>query len=40
MFAILDRDFTIDSGELTPSLKMKRRVVEQRYAGLLDSLYT
>lgn len=38
-FAILARDFTIESGELTPSLKVKRKVVDQRYSDLIDSLY-
>ncbi len=39
-FKILDRDFTIEEGELTPSMKVKRKVVEERYRDLLDSLYT
>ncbi len=39
-FTILDRDFTIESGELTPSLKVKRKVVETQFADLLDSMYT
>jgi long-chain acyl-CoA synthetase len=38
-FEILERDLTVESGELTPSLKLKRRVVERRYGDLLDSLY-
>jgi long-chain acyl-CoA synthetase len=38
-FAILPRDLTVESGELTPSLKLKRRVVEQRYAEVLDGMY-
>ncbi|MGV1079518.1 MAG: AMP-dependent synthetase/ligase [Candidatus Nanopelagicales bacterium] len=38
-FVILDRDFTIESGELTPSLKVKRRVIADRHKELLDSLY-
>jgi long-chain acyl-CoA synthetase len=32
-------EFTVASGELTPSLKLKRRVVEQKYAALVEALY-
>jgi long-chain acyl-CoA synthetase len=38
--AILPRELTIEDGELSPTLKVKRRVVEQRYAALLDRAYT
>lgn len=38
-FATLPRDFTIDSGELTPSLKVKRKVVDHNYRELIDRLY-
>jgi long-chain acyl-CoA synthetase len=38
-FAILERELSIEEGELTPTLKVKRTVVNERYAGLLDSLY-
>lgn len=38
-FAILDHDLSQDSGELTPTLKVKRAVVYDRYAELFDALY-
>ena len=38
-FAILPKDLSVDEGELTPSLKVKRKVVEKKYAGLLDKMY-
>ncbi len=37
--ALLETDFTVDRGELTPTLKVKRRVIEKTYAALIDSLY-
>ena len=36
---LLEEDFTIESGELTPTLKVKRRVVDTKYRELIDSLY-
>jgi long-chain acyl-CoA synthetase len=39
-FEILPQDLTIESGELTPSLKVKRKVVEQKYTDVLDAFYT
>jgi long-chain acyl-CoA synthetase len=38
-FTILDRDLTVESGEMTPSLKLKRKYVETQYADLLDKMY-
>ena len=39
-FALLANDFTVDSGEITSTLKLKRKVIYQRYQALLDGLYT
>jgi long-chain acyl-CoA synthetase len=39
-FAILDHDLTVESGELTPSLKLKRKVVEENYRKILDGFYS
>ncbi|HYL55279.1 MAG TPA: long-chain fatty acid--CoA ligase [Gemmatimonadales bacterium] len=36
---LLERDFTIESGELTPSLKVKRRQVEKNYKETIDRVY-
>jgi long-chain acyl-CoA synthetase len=36
---LLEHDFSVDSGELTPSLKVKRRVIDERYRSEIDALY-
>jgi len=37
---LLDHDLTIESGELTPSMKVKRNVVEENNKALIDSMYS
>jgi len=38
-FTLLDREFTIAAGEVTPSLKLKRRIIAERYRALIEDLY-
>ncbi len=38
-FALLPKDLSIETGELTPSLKVRRGAVERRYQDVLDGLY-
>ena len=38
-FRLLERDFTIDAGELTPTLKVKRATIEARHSDLIDTMY-
>jgi len=38
-FALLSAEWTIDSGELTPSLKLKRKVIMQEYAKQIEAIY-
>lgn len=37
--ALLPREFTVDGGELTPTLKVRRRFVEEKYRDVIDTLY-
>ena len=38
-FAILPRDFTMEEGEITPTLKVRRRAVQEHFADEIDALY-
>ncbi len=37
--ALLEHDFSVERGELTPTLKVKRRVVDKSYKAMIDGLY-
>jgi long-chain acyl-CoA synthetase len=38
-FEILPRDLSQEGGELTPTLKVKRSLVHEKYAGVIDEIY-
>jgi len=37
--ALLENEFTIEGGELTPTLKIKRRVIDEKYRNIIEKLY-
>lgn len=39
-YKVLDRDFSIDDGEITPTLKVKRAKIQERYSDVIEGLYT
>jgi len=38
-FSVLPREFSIEEGEMTPTMKVRRRVVGERYAGIIEQMY-
>jgi long-chain acyl-CoA synthetase len=38
-FHILEREFSLEEGELTPTMKVRRRVVAERYRDVIESMY-
>jgi long-chain acyl-CoA synthetase len=38
-FTLLEKPFTIEAGEMTPSLKLKRNIIEERYSDLIEDMY-
>jgi long-chain acyl-CoA synthetase len=38
-FTILPRDFSADEGEVTPTLKLKRRICQEHFAAEIEALY-
>ncbi len=39
-FALLDRSFSVELGELTPTLKLRRATIQANFAAEIESLYT
>ena len=37
--ALIENELTIEGGELTPTMKVKRRVVDEKYKDVIDKLY-
>jgi long-chain acyl-CoA synthetase len=37
--ALLDKELTVESGELTPTLKIKRRIIDEKFKHIIDDLY-
>lgn len=38
-FALVESEFTVEGGELTPTMKVKRRVIDEKYKAIIDEMY-
>lgn len=38
-FSILPSEFSVDGGELTPTLKLKRKIINQKYEAVINGMY-
>lgn len=38
-FVLLEKPFTIESGEITPSMKVRRKIIEEKYNSLIEEMY-
>jgi long-chain acyl-CoA synthetase len=38
-FVLLDRQFSIEEGEITPTMKVKRKIIEERFANVIEEMY-
>jgi len=38
-FTLLPREFSLEEGELTPTMKVRRRIIGERYGGLIEQMY-
>jgi long-chain acyl-CoA synthetase len=39
-FTLLPKEFSIEAGEITATLKLKRKVIQKKYKGLIDKMYS
>jgi long-chain acyl-CoA synthetase len=37
--ALIEKEFTVEGGEMTPTLKVKRRVIDEKYRDVIDQIY-
>ena len=38
-FTVLKREFSLEEGEMTPTMKVRRRIVDERYRDLIEGMY-